>query len=128
MADQAKKKILLIDDDPYFREKLERALEKEECYSLDVMTGLEGVLDRVRETTPSLALISADFEGIETLCAEWFKDRQTRRTAYLMLLYQNRPENLVAWYQKLGAVGYVSKILLVSVLEAINQYFIDAGD
>jgi|GEM_PF-6149484 len=126
--DVLKKKILLIDDDPYFTEKLQHALAKEECYTLDVMTSLEGVLDRVRETSPSLALLNADFPGIEPLCADWFKDRQTRRTAYMMLLYQNRPENVVAWYQKLGAIGYVSKILLVSVPEAINQYFIDAGD
>lgn len=117
------KKIVLIDDDPEFRNMLQEGLSQAGFEIFPAGNGIEG-LESIKKNTPDIVItdiIMPEKEGVETILE--------MKTLYPDLKYiaisgggRSNPENYLNVAKSLGAVETFSKpFKLIDLIKTINS-------
>jgi len=120
MGEKKKKKLLLVDDDPKYTAKLKAYLERN-GYEVDSVSQLAEMIPRMKATEPDMVFLDADMPGVEEACPEIKKDPQICLTKVILLTYEKK-DNIHSYYRKIGASGFVSRVLMPDVLATADQF------
>jgi DNA-binding response OmpR family regulator len=109
MADQIKKKILVVDDEPDLVSTLKMRLE---AAGFEVITADNGTLgyERAKADSPDLIILDLMLPGMDgfQICRLLKFDQQYKGIPVIMLTAQGQKEDR-EWGQKVGADCYITK-------------------
>jgi len=121
-----RRKVLIVDHDAFFIEKIKHRFEKG-GYACDFAIVGEEVLAKAKLFRPELIFFDFDFPERDAVIGQLRADKSTCEIPVIFLLF-DVPKDLEIIAKRLGVAGHVRRVLPMEVLDTATAFFTDLGD
>jgi DNA-binding NarL/FixJ family response regulator len=108
--------VLLMDDDPQFRQEIRAVLEQsEDCIVIGESYNPTEVIEMAQRHAPAIVLLNGDFPASEALDIVWLL-RSSVATVGIIILTQFPDEERLFQFLKVGANAYTTRTISPEIL------------